>query len=201
MTMNRRETLKLLAAASLGSAIPGCSPADVDRASERVAQAAAKDPLENRKPTMLNEHEYRTVHVLADYIIPADDRSGSASDAGVPAFIDFMLEDSENLRTPITGGLAWLDHYCTSRFGSTFVDCTGPEQTEILNAIAWPESADPSVHAGVRFFSAFRDLTASGFWSSKMGVDDLGYPGNIALASWEGCPEPALNHLGVAYDS
>jgi hypothetical protein len=166
-----------------------------------VAQAAAEDPLENRTPTMLTEHEYKTVHVLVDHIIPADDRSGSASDAGVPAFIDFMLEDSEPLRTPITGGLAWLDHFCTSRYGSTFVDSTPDQQTETLNAIAWPDTADPAHHAGVKFFSAFRDLTASGFWSSRMGVEDLGYKGNTAVASWDGCPEPALNHLGVEYDT
>jgi len=199
MALNRRETLKLLAAASLGSAIPGCAPADVDKAASRVAAAAAKDPLVNRTPTVLTEHEYRTIHVLVDYIIPADDRSGSATDAGVPAFIDFLLEDQESLVTPVRGGLAWLDHHCMNEFGSAFVDASASQQTGVLDAIAWPEHTDPALHTGVRFFTRLRDLTASGFWSSKVGVEDLGYPGNVANPNWQGCAEPALRHLGVDY--
>jgi len=201
MKMNRRESLKLLAWASLASALPGCRPSDVERAASRVAAAGATQPLADRTPTVLNEHEYRTVHVLVDYIIPADDRSGSATDAGVPAFIDFILEDTDDLETPVRGGLAWLDHYCMEEFGAAFIDATPEEQATVLDAIAFPDDADSDVAVGVEFFSLMRDLTASGFWSSKVGMDDLGYSGNVARPSWEGCPAPALNHLDVEYDA
>ncbi len=199
MGMSRRESLKLMAVASLASAIPGCTPEDVEKASSRVA-AAAEDPLSNRSATVLGEHEYRTLRILVDYIIPADARSGRASDAGVPAFIDFMLEDSDDLETPLRGGLAWLDYYCSRKYGATFLDADSSEQIEVLDAIAYPDDSDEDVRPGVGFFSLLRDLTASGFWSSRIGVQDLGYSGNMALASWEGCPESALNHLGLVHD-
>lgn len=196
--MNRRESLKLIALASLASTIPGCTPSDVDKASSRVAAAAGKDPLENRTPTVLSDHEYETIHVLVDYIIPADDRSGSATDAGVPAFIDFMLEDTDDLETPVRGGLSWLDFHCTSVYGSAFVELSESHQIETLDSIAYPDDATDDMLRGVSFFSLLRDLTASGFWSSRIGVNDLGYSGNTARASWDGCPQDALEHLGLS---
>lgn len=197
MTLTRRESMKLMALAGLATTLPGCLPSDVDRAAERVANAARQLPLADREPTVLSAHEYRTVNILVDYIIPADDRSGSATDAGVPAFIDFILEDTDDVETPFRGGLSWLDYQCTRRYGTVFADASPDDQLDMLNAVAWPENAEPGMEPGVRFFTMLRDLTASGFWSSRMGVEDLGYTGNRPQAAWDGCPPEAVAHLGL----
>lgn len=198
--MNRRDTLKLLAAASIGSTIPGCTARDVDRAAARVEQTGAA-ALANRTPQVLTQHEYRTVETLVDIIIPADDRSGSATDAAVPAFIDFVLEDVDGMATPFRGGLAWVDHHCKRTYSKVFVDLNEQQQTEVLDAIAWPDDVPQGMEPGAQFFSMLRDLTASGFFSSKMGVEDLGYTGNTPQASWDGCPPEALEHIGVSYET
>ncbi len=194
--MNRRETLKLMAVASLAG-LTGCTKADVERAQEKVA---AQVDLAHYKPAFFTEPEYETVKVLADLVIPADGRSGSATDAGVPAFIDFTMIDSPRFQTPMRGGLRWLDYRCHTHFGTTFRGCTSDQRTQILEEIAYPVDAAPEVSQGVAFFTLFRNLTASGFWSSKMGVADLEFMGNVARPSWPGCPTEALDHLGLAYD-
>ena len=138
--------------------------------------------------------------MLVDLIIPADDRSGSATDAGVPAFMDFMMTDRPSMQLPMRGGLAWLDAQCHKRFKSTFIGCTDAQRTELLDQIAYPDMAPPELSQGVAFFNSFRDLTASGFWSSKMGVEDLQYIGNTVVHEWKGAPQEVLDHLGVSYD-
>lgn len=204
MKLNRRDTLKLIAAASVGTAIPGCTQQTLDRASDRLAAIGTK-ALVDREPVVLTAHEYQTVQVLVDYIIPADDRSGSATDAGVPAFIDFVLEDtmeeSPSVTTSFRGGLALLDRECTSRFGGRFVELAADQQTAMLDQIAYPDDVRPEFERAARFFTQLRDLTASGFFSSKMGVEDLGYVGNMGHPSWDGCPAEALDRLGVSYEA
>src|SRR2546422_633470 len=151
------------------------------------------------QPKNFTAHEWDTVRLLVDLIIPKDERSGSATEAGVPEFMDFMLGDDPDLQTPVRGGLAWLDHECDDRWGKTFVACTASERTALLDDIAWPKRAKPEHSAGVAFFNSFRDLTASGFFSSKLGVQDLRYIGNTFVSEWKGCPPEALAKLGVSY--
>jgi hypothetical protein len=167
-------------------------------------------------PKFFTKHEYETVRVLVDYIIPRDERSGSATDAGVPQFMDFVLSDQTPPPGPpnptrrfyvaptpaqvnVRGGLAWLDPECATRFGTgkTFITSTDAQRRQVLDDIAWPEKAKPEFSHGVAFFNRMRDMTASGFFSSKMGVQDLRYMGNIPLAKWDGCPPEALAKLGV----
>ncbi len=182
--MDRRTSLRLLATASLA---PGLS---YGRPVSRVAVQA-------RKPSFFNEHEFQTVQVLADLTIPADGRSGSASDAGVPEFIDFMMTDQPELQLPMRGGLAWLDAYARRRFDAVFVEAGKEQQRDILDVIAYPDVAGPELSQGVAFFSRFRDLVAAGFWSSKTGVEDLRYVGNLFVREWTGCPRAATDALGV----
>ena len=154
-------------------------------------------------PKFFTGPEYDTVRMLVDLIIPRDGRSGSATDAGVPEFIDFIMADPETsaeARTAMRGGLGWLDAECHRRFDQRFVDCAGMERTALLDEIAWPAKAKAEMSQGVTFFNAFRDLTASGFWSSEIGVKDLRYVGNTVVREWEGCPEPVLRSIGVRYD-
>jgi hypothetical protein len=100
------------------------------------------------------------------------------------------------------GGLALIDQLCERRFDNKpFVDCTDAERRQLLDDIAFPAKATPRTRHAVAFFTSFRDLTASGFWTTKMGIDDLGYQGNVFVQDWEGCPEEALKKLGVSYDN
>ena len=171
---------------------------DVDVAQEQLnkATSTAKD----FEAEFFTDHELATVNTLVDLIIPADDRSGSATDAGVPAFMDFMMMDRPTMQLPMRGGLAWIDVQSRKMFDKPFAECEMSQQKELLDQIAYPEIADPDMSQGVKFFNSFRDLTASGFWSSKVGVDDLGYQGNTFVAEWKGCPPESLEMLGVSYD-
>jgi hypothetical protein len=196
--MRRRDALGLIALLPIAATLD-CGPAGTDRAGESAAAAGAAKNAPPFTPKFFDAHEWRTVRVLADLVIPRDERSGSATDAGVPEFMDFMLTEYPDMQTPIRGGLAWLDAECDRRFGKTFVDCDEGQRTSVLDDIAWPSRARPEMSQGVAFFNRFRDLTASGFWSSRIGVADLQYQGNTFVAEWSGCPESALQKLGVHY--
>ena len=195
--VSRREALGRIALASMAGAI-AFTPADVAHAVRAIhddqTQAA------QFKPKFFTAHEYATVGILADLVIPRDARSGSATDAGVPQFMDFLMTDGNDARRlAMRGGLAWLDREARTRFSvRDFRRLTNAQQKQILDDIAWPKRAKPEHSHGVAFFNSFRDLTASGFWSSKMGVADIGYQGNIMRPGWDGCPPAVLEKLGVS---
>jgi hypothetical protein len=194
--MRRREAVHLLAVAPLAAAFRW-PPESVRQAALQAREALQRGaPYE---PKVFTAHEWQTVRLLVDLIIPKDDRSGSATDAGVPEFMDFMLGDDRDLETPVRGGLAWLDNECRDRFNKTFIACVEQERRAILDDIAFPKRAKPEHSHGVAFFNSFRNLTASGFWSSKMGIEDLQYQGNRFVPEWQGCPPEALAKLGVRY--
>ena len=195
---NRRAMLQMLSAAPVAAGLTW-TEAEAQQAHQQAhaAQAAARKTATPFRPKFFTKHEYATVTVLVDLIIPKDERSGSATDAGVPAFMDFMMIDQPGRQTAMRGGLGWLDRECLSRFDKTFVACTPAERTQVLDDIAWPQKARPGMSHGVAFFNAFRDLTASGFFTTKMGIEDLGYMGNRYVPEWTGCPDDVLKKLGV----
>jgi hypothetical protein len=195
--MKRRDVLKVLLAAPAAGFTWSEAEARQAAAAAQTARAAATPFV----PKFFTAAEYRLVRVLADIVIPRDERSGSASDAGVPEFMDFMMIDQPTRQIAMRGGLAWLDVECQKRFDKTFLDCADGERTAVLDDIAWPSRARPEMAHGVAFFNSFRDLTASGFWTTKMGIDDLQYLGNRSVAQWRGCPDEALKKLGVSYDT
>lgn len=196
--LTRRDLVTLLgvtaAAAACGRPPSGGKSAEGERQADSTAALM-------QAPQFFTPHEFATVTLLADLIIPADERSGGASDAGAPAYIDFALREVENddMRLAMHGGLAWLDAESGRRFGRTFVDAAPGQRTAILDDIAWPGKTAPGLANGAAFFSDFRDLVATAFWSSRLGVADLRYQGNVALPEWTGCPEAALKKLGVSY--
>lgn len=146
------------------------------------------------------EAEMRIVAVLADDVIPRDERSPAATQAGVPAFMDFHLsvpETSDETRTAMRGGLHWLDTECRRRVGTGYAAAGTAQRHQLLDDIAWPERARPEMQPGVAFFNRFRDMTASGFFSSSVGWADLRYQGNVFNPGWHGCPEAAMAKLGV----
>ena len=198
--MNRREALTLIALAPFANAVDVPGATAPTKAGEAATPEASAETQQRR---FFTAHEFALATVLADLILPADERSGSASSAGAPEFIDFMLADAytaESTRVAVRGGLAWMDVESRRRYGLPFMEITLPQQTAILDDIAWPARARPEFSHGVAFFSRFRDLVASAFWSSEPGVRDLRYVGNVPVAVWNGCPPEALRKLGVSYD-
>ena len=196
--MHRRSILKILASAPVAAGFVWTdAEAQVAHQHAEAATAAARNAGIPFKPKFFTPHEYATVRLLVDIIIPRDDRSGSATDASVPEFMDFMMMDDPARQTAMRGGLAWLDRESVSRFDKPFVDCTSAERTQVLDDIAWPQKARPAVSHGVAFFNSFRDLTASGFWTSRMGIKDLQYTGNVFVPEWTGCPPAVLSKLGL----
>ena len=198
--LNRRDLLRMLGVGVAATTL-SCTPEVAEKA-HRSAQAARDTAAAaggKVQTGFFTPHEHDTVTMLADMIIPKDEHSGSASDAGVPEFMDFILVEYPDGQTAIRGGLAWLDAECERRFGKVFVDCSEGQRKRVLDDIAWPKKARPEMSQGVAFFNRFRDFTASGFFSSRMGTEDLKYIGNVALPAWNGCPPEALQKLGVSY--
>jgi gluconate 2-dehydrogenase subunit 3-like protein len=196
--IDRRTLLKLISSAPVAA---GFAWTDVEaHAAHAHAQAARATAQRTRvafKPKFFTAHEYATVRVLVDLIIPKDDRSGSATDAGVPEFMDFMMGDQPNRQTAMRGGLAWIDRECLKRYDKPMVACAATERTAVLDDISWPRRGTPEMSHGISFFTSFRDLTASGFWTTKMGIDDLQYIGNTMVPEWKGCPDDVLKKLGL----
>jgi hypothetical protein len=206
--MGRREVLKRIGAAPIAAGL-AIHEARAERAHEHVARRGAASDAAARESgaaarRFFDEHEWATVSKLADMVIPGDARSGSATEAGVPAFIDFILTDdlgdpreNEEMQTAVRGGLFWLDRECRGRFSVAFVECTDAQRHAVLDDIAWPGRAREEMSQGVAFFNLFRDLVASGFWTSEMGMNDVGYMGNTFVAEWTGCPPAVLEKLGL----
>lgn len=199
--LNRRQALQVLGAAAAAASV-AWTEAEAQQAHQHAQQArkAAAAAKTAYKPKFFTPHEMATVTLLANMIIPADATSGNASAAGVPEFIDFMMVDQPARHLLIRGGIKWLDNECGKRFGRPFVKGTPAQQTEMADALAYPARARPEHSHGVRFFSAVRDLTATGFFTSKIGIEDLQYKGNTFVPKWTGVPKEALDHLGVSYD-
>ncbi len=198
--INRRNVLQILGATPAAAAAFTWTAAEAELAAqqasaERQKAAAAKQAY---KPKFFTAREYATVVALSDLIIPKDDRSGSASEAGAPEFIDHIVGLQEERQTAMRGGLVWLDSECRRRFDKAFLDCADAQRRAVLDEIAWPGKARPELSHGVRFFTAMRDLVATGFWSSRVGVKDLGYQGNVPTV-WNGAPPEVLEKLGVNY--
>ncbi|MBM3906575.1 MAG: gluconate 2-dehydrogenase subunit 3 family protein [Gemmatimonadetes bacterium] len=192
----RRDVVKMLGAATVAAF--GLAAPDVARAAA-YAGAALQQGAPAYKPIFFTRTEWPMVRSLADLVIPADARSGSASDAGVPEFMDFIMMEFKGNQKWMRDGLQWLNAEGGRRFKKGFIACTAAQQTQVLDDIAFPKKAPAALKPGVEFFTRFRDMTASGFWSSRVGYKDIGYMGNMIVPVWEGCPEPQLKKLGVSY--
>lgn len=201
MALNRRDALKtLMSAPAAAAAAISWTQADAVEAAiaAHAARQAAAQAQAAYAPKFFTAHEWATVNVLVDLIIPKDEKSGSATDAGVPEFMDFMMIDQPNRQTAMRGGLAWLDHEAHRRADKSFLASSDAERRAILDDISWPNrKIAPELQYGVTFFNTFRDLTASGFYTSRIGMDDLEYQGNTFVHDWKGCPTDWLKKLGV----
>ena len=211
--VTRRRALAVLGAIPLASALGWAQQGTGQQAQQAPKQThegphppaqGAPQPASNApRRRFFTAKEYRTVRVLADDVIPRDARSGSATDAGVPEFIDYHLsvpETNEETRIAWRGGLRWMDTESRRRFGVAYAAATRAQRHAILDDVAYPDKATESTRHGVAFFSRFRDMCGAGFFSSAMGWKDLQYMGHTFVPNWQGCPEPALRKLGVTYD-
>ena len=207
--MDRRKSLKLIVtgAVAVPAVIAGCKTDDKKKANQvndpKFTIDRNPDELKYEKELLAKEkfftdHEIATITLLADIIIPKDEISGSASDAKVPDFIEFIVKDMPNHQVPMKGGLRWLDVYCLKQYEKAFIDCSSTQQIELVDQIAYPKKAKPEMSQGVKFFSLMRDLTASGFYTSEIGVKDIGYAGNTPT-QWNGVPEEVLQQYKIAY--
>lgn len=222
--MKRRESLKLIVtgAVAVPAVVAGCGPDDKKAGVPVAAEPKFDldrnpDEVKNEKRLLamdkfFTEHEMATITVLGDIIIPKDEVSGSASDAKVPEFIEFIVKDMPGHQIPMKGGLRWLDMHCMKRFGKAFKDCSSTQQTEVVDDIAYPEikykdekgdevkkgKVKPGMQQGVTFFSLMRNLTATGFYTSQIGVKDIGYIGNTGF-QWNGVPDDVLKQHNLAY--
>jgi hypothetical protein len=206
--ITRRRALQVLGAVPVAAAL-GQQPEQQQKpltpgvTSQVPTPPAAAPAAAAVAPRFFTTHEWRTVRVLVDYVIPRDKRSGSATDAKVPEYIDYLLSEKDaslNTQTAWRGGLAWIDTESHNRFGRTFIQATDAQRRQVLDDIAYPEKAKPEMRHGVVFFNRLRDMTASGFFSSAMGWQDLQYIGNVFNPGYDGCPPAALEKLGVSYD-
>ncbi|MBU1823026.1 MAG: gluconate 2-dehydrogenase subunit 3 family protein [Bacteroidetes bacterium] len=213
--MKRRDTLKALTLSSFG--IAAVNPQEL-LAEQRelelaLAESNADDTIEIpggrtkeeaihdaqlMKMTFFTPAEMATLAVLSDIIIPADEKSGSASQSGVPDFIEFMVKDQPNWQTPFRGGLSWLDLESRKRFDKVFTSLSKEQQLKIVDDIAYPQKAKPEMSQGVAFFNIMRNFTATGFYTSEIGIKDLGYMGNRPN-QWDGVPEKVLKQYGLSY--
>ncbi|MBS1749465.1 MAG: gluconate 2-dehydrogenase subunit 3 family protein [Bacteroidetes bacterium] len=214
--MDRRKYLKIIGVGSVSTSIllDACKLPDkkeetsantatsVSSADAAAGPARQPEEIEHYKKvistTFFTTQEMATIAILADIIIPKDEVSGSATDAKVPEFIEFIVKDMPDYQVPMRGGLRWLDRETQLRFQKNFKDCSRDQQIQVVDDIAYPKKAKPSMSQGVSFFSTMRDLTCTGFYTTKMGIDDIGYVGNQPN-QWNGVPDDVLKQYGLAY--
>ena len=208
--MKRRDSLKALALSTFGIAVPLKADPSVqndflkgkgdptDCKDGRTPEEQVRDAkLQTDK--FFTPQELKTVTLLSDIIVPADSVSGSASQAGVPAFIEFMMKDQPSNQIPMRGGLRWLDNQCVKFYDKKFVDCSSTQRLEMVDRIAYPELAKPEFSQGVSFFNLMRNLTVTGFYTTQIGYKDVGYLGNVPN-NWEGVPSDVLQQYGLSYE-
>ncbi|MDX1954392.1 MAG: gluconate 2-dehydrogenase subunit 3 family protein [Chitinophagaceae bacterium] len=208
--MDRRESLRLLATGAIagGSLLAGCNdkdgspatagnPDDIKFNLDRAPEEQERDSKLMRE-TFFTPEEMVTIGILADIIIPKDEVSGSATDAKVPDFIEFIVKDMPSHQNPMRGGLRWLDVHCLKEYGKPFSACSSADQMKVVEAIAYPNNVKPGFEQGASFFTLMRNLTATGFYTSEIGVKDVGYVGNTPN-KWNGVPDDVLRQYGLSY--
>lgn len=207
--MDRRKSIKALVVGTVatGVLVDACKPTDKKTDATTTAGGALEDRMQEEKDYLkkieaevpfFSKHEMSTINILVDIIVPKDAVSGSATDAKVPEFLEFIVKDMPSHQTPMRGGLRWLDMQCFKQFEKSFVDCSAEQRIQMIDQIAYPEKAKPAMKQGVAFFNLMRDLTLTGFYTSEIGVKDLDYRGNVPN-KWNGVPDDVLKQYKMAY--
>jgi hypothetical protein len=191
MTISRRDILKSLSMSAVAGSVLRVIPLEAAEYAHRMVKAekAAAD-THAYTPKFFSAHAFKTLQSLCNTIIPGDEESKGAVEAGAPEFIDLLTSENKDYQLTLGGGLMWLDNASSDRYGKPYLECTPEQQKEMLDLIAYRKNAkiDPSLGQGIEFFSFLRKLTADGFFTSEIGIDYLGYMGNAYLQEFSGCP-------------
>ena len=191
MGISRRDVLKTLALGAAGGSVLQVIPLEAaELAHQMVHKEKAAAPAGKYAPKYFTAKQYETLTSLCDTIIPKDEKSGGAVEAGAPEFIDLLTSENQEFQLALGGGLMWLDHYCTDHYEKSYLECTPEQRKEVIDLIAYRKNAKatPELHQGVAFFSFLRNMTCDGFYTSKIGIEDLQYIGNVTRSEWPGCP-------------
>ena len=189
--ISRRDVLRNLTVGVTASSVLKIIPTQAaEHAHTLVKEEKAKTPAGSYAPKFFNSHQYKMLQSLCQAIIPADEHSGGAVEAGAPEFIDLLTSENKEYQLSLGGGLMWLDSTCQDRYGKVYLECSPAQQTEMLDLIAYSKNVqkNPGLGGGVKFFSLLRDMTSDGFFTSEIGIKYLGYIGNDYLAEFPGCP-------------
>lgn len=190
-SVSRRDILKTLAIGAASGSVLQVIPAHAaEYAHHMIRSEKSASPAGQYVPKFFNPHQFETLTTLCDIIIPKDEKSGGAIEGGAPEFIDLLTSENEKYQLKLGGGLMWLDGYCTDHYSNAFLKCAPEQRKEILDRIAFRKNAklDPSLSQGVAFFAFLRKMTCDGFYTSKIGIEDLQYIGNTTLREFPGCP-------------
>lgn len=189
------DEIPLSAASSTRSSLPNATGYGTDPDLVRVYQPGELWPL------TLDAKQRRTAAALCDTIIPADEFSPAASAVGVTDFIDEWISapypKQQADRSLVLAGLAWIDAESGRRFRLPFANASETQRIELCNAIAYLPKAKPEHQEAAHFFQRYRDLTAGGFYTTPEGTKDIGYVGNVPLATFEGPPKDLITKMGL----
>ena len=189
--ISRRDVLKTLAVGMAGGSVLQVIPLKAaELAHQMVHKEKAASPAGKYTPKYFDAHQYETLTSLCDTILPKDEKSGGAVEAGSPEFIDLLTSENEEYQLKLGGGLLWLDTHCIDHYGKAYLECAPEQRHEALGRIAYRKNAkaNPELSQGVAFFAFLRDMTCDGFYTSKIGIEDLQYIGNEVRSEWPGCP-------------
>lgn len=168
------------------------SAQDASHVHQHAAQAAVKSGGAY-KPLLLSEHEFRTVRLLADLIIPPEDGLPGAAGAGAAEFIDLLANNNEKLKQIWLSGLAWLDHESRRRGGQSFVDAPPAVRQQILDDISFRKNSTPELAPGIQFFEWARRMVVDAYFTSPAGVKMLGFVGNTGMSEFK-VPKAPLDY-------
>ncbi len=188
--VTRRNVLKTLSAGVAAGSVLRVIPLEAAEFAHKMIAAEKAEAKATYTPKFFPPEQYKTLQALCEATFPADAECGGALEAGAPEFIDLLTSENEQYQLKLGGGLMWLDATCMDRYGKTYLNCDSQQQKEMLDRIAYRKNAatDKSISQGVEFFAFLRDLTADGFFTSKIGIEYLGYIGNAYLTEFPGCP-------------
>lgn len=183
---DRRSLLKIFGAIGATCAYPFAS--DELYGQTAPAHVHPAHPPAQANPRFFNESDFKTISRIADLIIPETDTPGAVG-AGVPEYIDMVISRNTDQQLAMADGLRWLDSEANRVAEKKFVELTEEQQLSLLEPLCEAFDADPKSHArNVEFFSLMKSLTADGYYTSKIGlIDELGYTGDTALASFPDC--------------
>jgi len=216
VSLDRRTTLKwMFAAAASVPALQVNAAYDAPHATDMARGVAADQKGYGTDPNLvaewkpggpwpltLTEQGRLTTRALADLIIPADEHSPAASAVGIVDFIDEWISapypQQRGDREIILPGLSWIEEESAKRFGKAFHAATDTQRARIADDVCSVARARPTFATAAKFFAKFRDLTAGGFYTTPVGMKDIGYVGNVPLATFDGPPIEALKKAGLA---